>query len=535
MKELKFTFLLLLGFALFPSLTFAQRPAQKPYETIAPEDKLLADYDKKFPGYCISKDGTKTDCLILFENGDKINNPDVKLTTSLSHAGENVMVDKANLKAFYVNNRLYKPMVVIDKQRWVHLKNQGAIRVVMDASFNEKKYNKKLEFWYDKVNGTNVGYWDTLGVMMPYWSEAEFIQKLDKPVESVFVFNRKNMLKFVGDYEELAAKISNKEEGYKNSLMDLDYSDRMFGIYNKWYDEQNPDAIEYFPETASFVAPDKPIAVAAATEVVVEESSEVAAKKYQEEIKAAAEEAHRAPRIDPFKGRPSTASAAVASAKPEVAVKKQSFKDRLARIKSDGNKVGILVTSKNLLINPGSVSEGTTKANVMGSYGPIKGIDKIAETTADELNKGFGTDVFEAVDYSKIPVKKGKYGKMDDWWSTKYKVIFIYEIEPRYTAIYITNSETGEREFQAKMHAQGEIIVMSAEEIKPEKLKYVTSSPKTWGYYNSEKYIGSKETDFNTIQELKAAINPPSDEVVVDAIIESQKADLAKFIKKKSK
>jgi hypothetical protein len=518
---------------IFPLFVIAQPPANDEYEVITPEDKLLDSYGKKYPGYYVTKEGKKTDCLILFETGDKMNAFGSKLNTSLSHQGESEFIDKNNLSAFFVNDRLYAPAVVYDTLKWVHLQTQGAIRSVGVASHSEMNVNRKIEFWYNKETGANVGYWDTLGVIMPHWVEVNFHQKLDGDAKNIIMFSRKKMVEWVKEDTDLASKIENKEKGYKDGLMFENYKGTMFGYYNKWYDETNPGGITYYEARATFVAPDKPIVVAAAATAVVAET----ARGYEEEVKEATESAHRAPRIDAFAGRPATASAAVSSAKPEVAVKKQSFKDRLARIKTDGNSVGVLVTSKNLVINPGSgTSEGIKKAQVMGSYGPLKGIDKIAKTTAAELNKGFGTDVFEAVDYSQIPVKEGKYGKMDDWWSTKYKMIFIYELEPSYSAIYkVVNSETLEREYQAKMHVHGDIIVMSAEEIKPEKLKYVTSSPKTWGYYNSEKFIGPAETDFHTIQQLKVAINPPSDDVVVDAIIKSQKSGLDKFVKKKSK
>ena len=528
---------LLLIVLILPIFVFAQPPAHDEYEVITPEDKLLDSYGKKYPGYYVTKAGDKKDCLILFETGDKMNKFESMLNTSQSHQGESQMIDKNTLAAFFVNGRLYAPAVVYDTLKWVHLQTQGAIRQVGVASYNKMHVDRKIEFWYNKETGANVGYWDTLGVSMPYWAEVNFHQKLDGDAQNIIMFSRKKMLEWVKEDTDLATKIENKENGYKDGLMVEDYKGTMFGYYNKWYDETNPGAITYYDTKATFVAPDKPVEVAATVTSAVEDLTSSVTSNYEKEVKEATEEAHRAPRIDVFEGRPTTASAAIASAKPEVAVKKESFKDRLSRIKADGNKVGVLVTSKNLVINPGtSTSEGITKAQVLGSYGPLEGIDKIAQATASDLNTGFATDVFEAVDYSQIPVKEGKYGKMDDWWATKYKVIFIYEFEPSYSAIYkVVNTETLEREYQAKMHVHGDVIVMSAEEIKPDKLKYVTSSPKTWGYYNTEKFIGAADTDFHTIQQLKAAINPPSDEDVVDAIIKSQKEGLDKFVKQKSK
>ena len=519
---------------LLPALAYAQ---PDDYVVHPNDDPLLDNYGKKYPGYYVTKDGTKSDCLILFETGDKIGSTETMLSTSMSYKEPSKGVNKSSLSAFFVNNRLYNYTVLNDTAQWVHIVSQGAIHKIGHTFHVPLRANRKMELKYDPVKQVNVAYWDTLDVYNAHWAEAEYLQKLDAEPKNLIIITRKKIMSLVADNEDLASKIKNKESGYKPSLMaaateeDV-FSDRMFAIYNKWYDEQNPGAITYYPTAASYKSPDSPPQNAAP----VEEVAGPTVSAYEKEVVAAAEEAHRAPRIDVFKGRPTAATAEVASAKPEVAVKKESFKGRLARIKADGNKVGVLVTSKNLLINTGTFSEGITKANVMGSYEPLTGLDALANATANELNQGFGTDVFEAVDYAQIPVKQGKYNKLDDWWATKYKVIVLYELSPSYIAYYKTvDAATGEREFTAQMKVNSEMIVMAAEDIKPDKLRYVTSSPKAWGFYRSEKYKGPAETDFHIIQQLKAAINPPSDKEIIDAIIKSQKEKVDKFISKKSK
>lgn len=484
-----------------------------PLITVAQTDEKIG---KNLPGWYINAAGDKTDGLIKIEQMTEMaaNDNPLKFTRTTDENIEHI--NKGELKAFLVNKKLYTPIEIEGMSTWVVNSTQGAIKIIGVPEHTESR-EKTV---YEKVPdpGSEHGYKivahfeDTDA----YWSEVLKIQKLDQILP--YPLFRKEMAAIVEDYEELATKITNKEKGYKKSLLSTNYEEAMFRHYNKWYDENNPDVITYYPTVATFVAP-----------------AGTATSAYEKEVIAAAEEAHRAPRIDVFKGRPATAGAAVASAKPEVTVKKESFMERLNRIKTDGNKVGVLVTCGNLVINPGTFSEGITKARVLGSYGPLKGLDVLAKTTSDRLNSGFGVDVFEAVDYSQIPVKEGKYGKIDDWWATKYKVIVMYELEPSYIAYYKTISGTTEREFKAQMKVSGEMIVMSAEEAKPEKLKYVTSSPKNWGYYRSEMYVASADTDFNIIQELKSAINPPSDEVVIEAIIKSQKEYLDKFVKKKSK
>ena len=512
-----------------PFLAFGQ---SGDYETINNQNKeLAAAYGKKSPGYYITKDGTRTDCLVLFEEGGELNFYESPLATSMSYAGESQFVEKRELAAFFVNKRLYVPATILDRPQWVRVKYQGAIQRYYRAAYMSESTDEEIVFTYDEEKQTNVAKMETSKVYEGYWTETDNIQKLDEEPESPILITKKVVMIYVVDNDDLWTKIKNKEKGYKQSLAMVpgaeSFPDKMFGIYNKWYDENNAGAITYYPQFTTYKSPDSPTsssgtsaAVSAAEKAVVEEVGK----------------AHFEARKDPFEGRPAVAGAAVASAKPEVAVKKESFMDRLNRIKSDGNKVGVLVTGNILTINPGSVSEGTTKAQVRGSYPTLEGLDDLAKTTAEQLNAGFSVDVFEAVDYSQIPVKEGKYGKMDDWWSTKYKVIVMYEIMPKYTAYYKTiDSGTLEREFQAKMHVHGEMIVMSAEDAKPDKLKYVTSSPKTWGYYNSEMFKASAETELNTIQELKAVINPPADDVIIEALIKSQKESLDKFVKKKSK
>ncbi len=63
----------LIAFLVFPLMAFAQPPANDEYDVVTPEDKLLSDYGKKYPGYYVTKAGEKTDCLILFEKGENMN------------------------------------------------------------------------------------------------------------------------------------------------------------------------------------------------------------------------------------------------------------------------------------------------------------------------------------------------------------------------------------------------------------------------------------------------------------------------------
>jgi hypothetical protein len=510
-----------------PLSLWAQIPKDE-YETIKGEDPLESSYNKYFPGYYIANDGTQTNCLVLFESPDKLNEQSSNLSTALSLDGEVKLVDKRNLKAFFVNNRLYQPITVNGETKWCYIRTQGAIRLVNIPTYHDTRIERGIGAYYDEEKQVNVAYTDTIKLFLPYWSEAQAIQKLDQEAEVKVFLNRKNILPYVEDYPELATKIDNKEKGYKASLVNVPgtqdpFGEKMFNIYNEWYDKNNPGVITYFPTKATYLAPQSsagqtnslPVADAA----LVEEISK----------------ANLAPRIDPFEGRSTSVDPSVASALPEVPVKKESFTERINRLNAAGNKVGILVKSSNLLINPKPLSDGLNPAQVKGSYGPLTGLDALAQTTADRLNEAFGTDVFEVVDYQKIPFKEGKYGKYDDWWATKYKIVILYDLEPFYNAFYRKNTLTGEFEYVAYERVLSELILMAAEESKPDKLKYVIGSPRSMGSYKSDEFIGSKDIDYNIIQDLKASINPPSDDEIIKVLIEEQKEPLDKLIKKLSK
>ncbi len=309
-------------------------------------------------------------------------------------------------------------------------------------------------------------------------------------------------------------------QGYRDGKYSLNEAEIR---YNIWYEESNPGIVKYF-FGKDYGVTKKAVPVASAASIA-----------YDTEMVSKYDKAHQVPKQDYFAGRPNVASAAVASAKPEVRVKKESFIDRLNRIKADGNKVGVLIRCNNIYVNPPNVSEGVNTVKVVGSYGPLVGTEKIADKIAAEFNKGFGVDVFEVVDYSLIPVKDGMNGKMDDWWSTKYKIIIIYDITPYYTAIKRTVNSAGDKEFKAQMKVTTEVLIMSAEDKQQTRLKYITSTPQNWGVYNSEAFVGPPTTDFDIIDDLKEVINPPADNIVIDELIRTQQKYIDKYVNKKSK
>ncbi len=472
------------------------RPGYETKNSIYYNHKLS---DLPLNGYYINNNGVKVDAVIAYlkpqflmglsnslfickqVTGKKVDYLNTQLESNFKE-----WVKYEDIKAFFVADQLY---VKTSDGTFTTLISEGAIHTTTSA----KLYNKETQLFKvypvtQKLNGRKYGTY------------------LDKITEA-------ELLGLMADAPEIV-------QGFENGEYTLNEAEIR---YNIWYEENNPGEINYIFG--------KDYEVTKITSTAVASPEAIA---YEKEIIDIYDQAHTVPKQDLFAGRPLDPNVTIVSSKPEVRVKKETFINRLNRIKTDGNKVGVLVRCKNTYVNPDNVAEGITKVKVVGSYGPLEGSDKVAENIVEELSKGFGVNVFETVDYSLIPVKDGMNGKMDDWWSTKYKVIIIYDIIPSYTAVKYSNS-SGEREFKAQMKVNTEVIVMSAEDKQQKRLKYVTSSPSKWGYFKTVPFKGSGATDFDIIQDLKEVINPPSDVVVIEALIKSQKESLDKFIKKRSK
>ena len=475
------------------------RKARPGYET---KNRTYYNHDMAelpLSGYYIMNNGEKVTAIIAYLKPQFLMGLSTSLFICKQVTGKKVDYLNANLetnfkewvkygdiKAFFVADQLY---VKNSDGAFTTLISEGAIHTTTSAKLiNGKTQHFKVFPVTQKLNGQKFGSVSngvTEATLLNMMSDAPGIIK-----------------------------------GYKNGEYTLNEAEIR---YNIWYEENNPGKINY---------------IFGKDYEVTKKSSATTSKEvtaYEKEVVDKYDQAHTVPKQDLFAGRPLDPSDAIASAKPEVKVKKESFLDRLNRIKTDGNNVGVLVRCENIYVNPGDVGEGITKVKVVGSYAPLERTEKLANKVTDEFNKGFGVNVFEAVDYSLISVKEGTNGKMDDWWSTKYKMIVIYDIIPSYTAIRRTNNSTGEKEFRAQMKVNTQVIVMSAEDKQQSRLKYVTSSPSTWGYYKTEPFIGTATTNFDIIQDLKEVINPPADAVVIEELIKSQQKSIDKFIKKKSK
>jgi len=218
--------------------------------------------------------------------------------------------------------------------------------------------------------------------------------------------------------------------------------------YNAWYDEKNPGKIKYY-----FVDP--PVRKLSPLEDFKERQAKQQAYLSREKEKADAKK-----KIDDlFANRTTTPSSENASAKDNVPVKKETFAAKLERIKADGNKVGVI-----LYLQPVHVNVPTDQVSTsLTSYVAVEGeyldesLNAAAQEFVAELNKELGTTEIEMIDIQKVPYRDSKYGKLDDWWASKYKVVFAYSLDPRLTS---ANEEIGGKiKFTASLNMIQSLVV----------------------------------------------------------------------------
>lgn len=220
---------------------------------------------------------------------------------------------------------------------------------------------------------------------------------------------------------------------------------RIINNYNAWYDQQHPGKIRYyFSSSTSWVPLPKP------TKTHSEIMAENAAKK--EKL---------------FAGRSATPSSEYASAKDNVPVKKETFAAKMSRIKSDGNKVGVILYLKPVMVpkaSPGSSGSSMMMSEAMPSNSvPVEGeyLDEsllaLGGDLVAELNAALGTSDIELIDINTIPYRDHKLGRLDDWWASKYKVVFAYTVDPR---LRTTHEEIeGKMKFAASINYVNSLVV----------------------------------------------------------------------------
>ena len=202
-------------------------------------------------------------------------------------------------------------------------------------------------------------------------------------------------------------KLKNNAGGASN----IDIS-RILNNYSVGYEQRNPNKLKlYFAPSFSWIA--LPTKAKSAEELKAEKQAKTDAA---------------------WSGRSTTIAPEIASAKDNMPVKKETFSGKLGRIKSDGNKVGVWV---NVLPARSVKNEAGGLINYVNLEGEYldETLRQAGQHLVDELNATYNTTDFELIDINKIPYKEvkvmGQQVRVDDWRSTKYKVVFKYTIDPR--------------------------------------------------------------------------------------------------------
>ena len=218
--------------------------------------------------------------------------------------------------------------------------------------------------------------------------------------------------------------------------------------YNAWYEERNKGKIKYY-----FVDP--PVRKNTPLEDFHEKQAVQNAYLKSEKDKADAKS-----KIDAlFASRTTTPSPENASAKDNVPVKKETFAAKLDRIKADGNKVGVILYLRPAQVNaPTDNVSATLTGNVRVEGGYIdESLKGAAVEFVKELNQVFKRTDIELIDINTVPYRNSKFGRLDDWWASKYKVVFAYSLDPR---LRTTHEEIGGKmKFAAELNMITSLVV----------------------------------------------------------------------------
>ncbi|MBL7883097.1 MAG: hypothetical protein JNL69_03455 [Bacteroidia bacterium] len=187
---------------------------------------------------------------------------------------------------------------------------------------------------------------------------------------------------------------------------------RIINNYNAWYETYNSGKLKYY-----FIQ--KPTWINLPERV----KSQAEKKAEREKLMATA-----------YSERSTEVSPELASAKDNVPDKKETFLGKMDRIVKEGNKIGVVVYVKP--IRNASMTEFINGQEIISEVGAYHDPLLLATGTdlVKELNTALGTNNIELIDINQIPYREmkimGTKIRIDDFWKTKYKLVFAYTIDP---------------------------------------------------------------------------------------------------------
>jgi len=432
-------------------------------------------------------------------------------------------IPKEELKAIFIDGNLWVPRSTPLGELWVIIKIQGAIEYYVYPNAPKGK----IDVIEEKVNrdvATNYQPKDITIIM------ASAVKKLNSaPVSQTQMMNfAKKMGEMTSDFKELSDKVASKESGYKFGSMTS-----IIREYNEWYDTEHPGKALRIDGKEWGVSGDP-------TGVTLKEGMASLADK-----KAQAKEKYENKKAS----RPATPPAQIASAKPNVPVKKESFTDKINRIKADGNKVGVQFVNPYVYIKPPANASSTMGSGIGGLSGGMLSDNKaisnhpkdtlvaytelkeLALSFVKDLNTAFDTDAFELIkDVNQIPYRKvmGSY-LIDDWWATKYKLLMIYNIDTYYELS--KQAETYRGDFRVTSHLTATEFFLKKG--KPSQ-KSIVSLAAMGNYHKTLKE--SADHNIKTIADIEDHMaGTVMGSEIYETLLRERKSSFDKFVSKKKK
>ncbi len=351
------------------------------------------NFNKDLPGKILTKTGEVKDATITYEHPDFLKLMKRPLLTS------NGPIDKSTLDAFQVDNRTWVFRKTPTGTYWVILQRQGAIEV------------------FDYLTS------DSKGTITNVITVGSVIKKGDTQLvnSELMIGFKKKMTPLVSDHAELAAKVGGSGYGFLQYLNVVDE-------YNTWYEKNNPDKVVYLAAGLGLLIPGGQQA---------KNFSGAADMKSQAQANQSQQAAENKQKLDDaFANRSTSVSPELASAKDNVPLKKETFGAKVSRIQADGNKIGV-----RLILQPARTVQQETGTVQLVNYAPVEGsftdesLLQAGQQFVEELKARYGASNIELIDIINIPYRDvkvmGMTTRVDDWWATKYKVVFTYTIDPR--------------------------------------------------------------------------------------------------------
>lgn len=408
-------------------------------------------------------DGKATAVLMKYQTFESFKNPQNKFRISTTGSESDAYDHSGGIESFMIDGIIWALRPVPGSgDQFVILKQQGAIETyeyVKYGSVSDKPDQTYVVIGSRTVPVTRkIGTNDMVQGVVPEeklrawiadspesWEDLKQAEaaanSLKRKQDSVAAAggNKPKEAKFKGLMGALEKANNKQEEAKEKAAAAVDWS-RIINNYNAGYESRNSGNIRYH-----FVSPP---------------AWQNLPKRQKTDDELRAEREQNQQKI--FGNRTETPSPENASARDNVPVKKETFAAKLNRIKADGNKVGVILYLEPVRVNPPDATGNVVGANLT-DYNKIEGeyLDESLAAAATEfvaeLNQALGTSIIELIDINTIPYRQTKFGKLDDWWASKYKVVFAYSLDPR---IRSSNEEVGGKvKFTASLNMIQSLIV----------------------------------------------------------------------------